>query len=218
MIQPHRDLKQLGVIVTIPPQGWFIDFVDVPPGYTNLTFYATNLPPTIQPPIQMYEQLGNEPTLTDYDQEADLTNCLIGAYPTGTDPGNSISVGPPLDMGRYFIGLYNPGTTAATVFLSATLGISSLPATTYNYTTNPATALLDDAVSLDPGLPDPGIFVSATQAIASVNVGFVVQSPRISDLTFTLVSPTGQRILLMENRGDSDHQWRGRASLFIPTS
>jgi subtilisin-like proprotein convertase family protein len=205
VIQPHRDLKGLGVIVTIPPQGWFIDFVDVPPGYTNLTFYATNLPPTVgPPPLQMYELLGNEPTLTDYDQEADLTNCIpgTGLYPTGTDPGNSISVGPPLNLGRYFIGLYNPSLNAATVFLSATLGVSLLPATTYDYTTNPATALLDDAVSLNPALPDPGIFVSATQAIASVNVGFVVLSPRISDLTFTLVSPTGQRILLMENRGD----------------
>ena len=205
VIQPHRDIKGLGVTITIPPQGWFIDFVDVPPNYTNLTFYATNLPPTIQPkPLQMYEKLGIEPTLTDYDQEADLTNCVpgTGLYPTGTDPGNSISIGPPLNMGRYFIGIYNPGTSAATVLLSATLGMSSLPATTYNYTTNPATALLDDAVSLNPSLPDPGIFVTATQAIASVNVGFVVQSPRISDLTFTLVSPTGQRILLMENRGD----------------
>jgi subtilisin-like proprotein convertase family protein len=214
IIQPHRDLKQLGVIVTIPPQGWFIDFVDVPPGYTNLTFYATNLPPTVQPPIQMYEKLGAEPTLTDYDQEADLTNCVIGAYPTGTDPGNDISAGPPLDMGRYFIGLYNPGNSPASVYISATLGISLLPATTYNYTTNPATALLDDAVSLDPGLPDPGIFVSATQAIASVNVGFVVTSPRISDLTFTLVSPTGQRILLMENRGDGTTNGAGAEFIY----
>ncbi len=45
------------------------------------------------------------------------------------------------------------------------------------------------------------IFVSATQLIESVNVGMVVDSPQISDMTFTLVSPTGQRILLMENRG-----------------
>ncbi len=35
------------MIVSVPPGGWFIDYVDVPPGYTNLTFYATNLPPTI---------------------------------------------------------------------------------------------------------------------------------------------------------------------------
>ena len=212
VIQPHRDLKSLGISITIPAGGWFIDYVDVPAGYTNLTFYATNLPPTILPPLQMYEQMGAEPTLTDYDQEADLTNCVTGAYPTGLNPGNSISVGPPLDIGRYFIGIHNPGSTAATVLLSATLGVSAQPINTFNYTTtNGVQLLLDDAVS-----NYTGIFVTATQAIASVNVGFVVQTPRISDLTFTLVSPTGQRILLMENRGDGTTN--GAGDVFVYTN
>ena len=43
VIQPHRNLKQPGVIVSVPPGGWFIDYVDVPAGYTNLTFSATNV-------------------------------------------------------------------------------------------------------------------------------------------------------------------------------
>ena len=43
LIQPHRNLKQPGIIVSVPPGGWFIDYVDVPAGYTNLTFYATNV-------------------------------------------------------------------------------------------------------------------------------------------------------------------------------
>ena len=212
VIQPHRDLKGAGITATIPPGGWFIDYMDVPAGYTNLTFYATNLPPTILPPLQMYEKLGAEPTLTYYDQEADLTNCATGTYPTGTDPGNSISIGPPLNMGRYFIGIYNPGSTAATVLLSATLGVSAQAINTFNYTTtNGVQSLLDDAVS-----NYTGIFVTATQAIASVNVGFVVQTPRISDLTFTLVSPTGQRILLMENRGDGTTN--GAGDMFVYTN
>src|SRR5665213_4019094 len=82
VIQPHRDLKQPGVIVSVPPGGWFIDYVNVPAGYTNLTFFGTNVtvPPAL-PPIRMYEKIGNDPTLTDYDQEADLTN--------GTPPGNA---------------------------------------------------------------------------------------------------------------------------------
>ena len=50
---------------------------------------------------------------------------------------------------------------------------------------------------------------TVTQLVSSVNVGLVVTSPRISDYTFTLVSPTGQRVLLMENRGGDDHQRRG---------
>ena len=146
----------------------------------------------------MFEKLGNEPTLTDYDQEADLTNCIpgTGLYPAGLDPGNLISVGPPLNQGRYFIGIHNPSATqTATVFLKATLGQGSSANDLYTYSTNAATTLLDDAVT------NASLFVPATQLVASVNVGMIVKTPRASDMTFTLVSPTGQRILLMENRG-----------------
>lgn len=214
-IQPHHDLNQPGIVVTVPPLGWFIDYVDVPPGYTNLTFAATNLPPTIQPPLQMYELYGNEPTFTNYDQLAYLTNCLAGTgvYPNGTDPGNIISVGPPLNSGRYFIGIYNPSTSqTATVFLSATLGINLSANDIYNYAdTNGTQTLLNDAVT-----SDAGVFVGATQNISSVSVGLVVATPQISDMTFTLISPTGQRILLMENRGGYDTN--GAGSLFTYTN
>jgi len=212
LIQPHRKLTGGGIIATIPPLGWFIDYVDVPAGYTNLTFAATNLPPTIQPlPLQMYEEFGAEPTLNAYDQEADLTNCITGNYPTGLDPGNTISVGPPLNVGRYFIGIYNPSSSqTATVFLGATLGLGSTVNDTYNYAnTNGTQLLLNDAVT-----SGSGVFVTATQTIASVNVGMVVTAPQISDYTFTLISPTGQRVLLMENRGGSDTNGAGSLLLY----
>jgi subtilisin-like proprotein convertase family protein len=217
LIQPHRDLTGPGIIITVPAGGWFIDYVDVPPGYTNLTFFATNLPPTAVPPIRMYEKLGNEPTLTDFDQEADLTNCIAGTYPGGTLPGNSISIGPPLDMGRYFVGLYNPGLSAATnVFLSATLGINSSASDIYNYTASSGTVLPDDAVSAS----TIAVPLTVTQLVALVNVGLVIKSPRISDYTFTLVSPTGQRVLLMENRGGSATDTNGYSAgeVFVYTN
>jgi subtilisin-like proprotein convertase family protein len=199
VIQPHRNLLGPGIIVTVPPLGWFIDYVDVAPGYTNLTFDATNLPPTIAPlPLQMYEQLNAEPTLNTYDQREDLTNCVpgTGLYPVGIDPGNDISVGPPLNDGRYFIGLYNPSSSqSATVFLSASLGLGTGASDVYTYSSSAPTTLMPDAVT------DDSVFVAATQQVASVNVGIVVKSPQIADYTFTLVSPTGQRVLLMENRG-----------------
>ncbi len=49
-----------------------------------------------------------------------------------------------------------------------------------------------------------------------MNVGLVVNSPRISDYTFTLVSPTGQRVLLMENRGGGDTN--GAGAVFVYTN
>ncbi len=191
VIQPHRDLKQPGVIVAVPPGGWFIDYVDVPAGYTNLTFFATNVTvPVAFPPIQMYEKFGNDPTLADYDQRADLTN--------GVPPGNTISIGPPLAQGQYFVGLYNPGNTEQSVFISATLGIDASVNNIYNFNSTSGQMLADDAVTAGSVITVPN---TVTQLVASVTVGMVVNSPRVSDYTFTLVSPTGERALLMENRG-----------------
>ena len=209
VIQPHRDLTGGGGIVTVPPNGWFIDYVEVPAGYTNLTFDATNVSVTmVAPPIQMYEKFGNDPTLTDYDQEADLTN--------GLPPGNSISVGPPLAQGLYFVGLYNPNpTTAQSVFIRAVLGINSSVNNVYDYTATSGQPLPDDAVSTAVN-GGSVISITATQQVASVNVGMVINSPRISDYTFTLVSPTGQRILLMENRGGGDTN--GAGAVFVYTN
>ena len=207
LITPHRDIKQPGITVTIPPGGWFVDYVTVPPGYTNLTFYATNLPPVITPALRMYEKFNAEPTLTDFDFEAGLTNDNAA----GTDPGNSISIGPPLDIGNYFVGIYNPNTSqSATVFISAVLGIDTSSRDLYTYTSSGGPQdILNDGVTTS-----QGIFVSATQLVESVNVGFVVNSPQIADMTFTLVSPTGQRILLMENRGGSTTNGAGGVFLY----
>jgi len=204
-IQPHRDLNQPGVVVSVPAGGWFVDYVDVPPGYTNLTFYGTNIDnPPVSPAIQMYEKLGNEPTLADYDQRADLVN--------GSPPGNIISVGPPLNLGRYFIGLYNPGLTDANVLLAYSLGFGSGVSDAFSYASGSSTPLLDDAVSSSV-ITVPN---TVTQLVAGVNVGIVVDSPRISDYTFTLISPTGQSVLLMENRGGTDTN--GAGAVFVYTN
>jgi subtilisin-like proprotein convertase family protein len=221
-IQPHRDLGNGTNIISVPPLGWFVDYVDVPPGYTNLVFAATNLPPTVVPPVQMYEKLGGEPDFNDYDQMALLTNCITGNYPSGTDPGNAITVGPPLNAGRYFIGLYNPSTTtAASVLLSATLGYDSAANNTFTFISGTTTPLPDDAVTgslLVSNSPITAIIVpnTVTQLISSATVGIAVQSPRISDYAFTLVSPTGQRVLLMENRGGADTN--GAGAMFVYTN
>ncbi len=109
-IQPHKDLTQHPFqTVTVPAQGWFYGYVDVPVGFTNLTLVGTNVTnPTAPQPIQMYLGTNVEPTFTSYLVRADLTN--------GVPPGNSISYGPPLQPGRYFVGLYNPSDIDAVGF------------------------------------------------------------------------------------------------------
>ena len=199
-IQPHKNFKQPGVTVTVPAGGWFIDFVDVPVGFETLNLYATNTTtPYATQPVQMYEKFGDQPTLTDFDQEQNLTNCLpnTGIFPTGKFPGNSISTGPPLPMGLYYLGLYNPSAVDQQVFISYSL--IPVPVIAYYTTNGPASTILDDAVT------DSSLLITSTQQIAAVSVGMVIDTTRLSDLAITLVNQTtGQRILLMENRGGTD--------------
>jgi len=193
-IKRHRDLLG-GSINTIPPHSMFFDFVDVPAGVTNLTMSATNVSGTVDAanPLLMVIKFGSQPTLGNADKgPVALTN--------GSPPGNSLSVGPtdvpPIQPGRYWVGITNQSNTAQDVFVIATILPANPSGTTTDFASTGSIPLLDDAVSFS----DP-IDVSSTQPIVSVNVGIRVDHPRISDLVFHLISPNGARILLMENRG-----------------
>ncbi len=186
-----------GVTTTIQPTNWFYTFIDVPNGVTNLQLFGTNIAtiPT-PPPLQMFLNTGSNPTLTNFLFEADLTNSYVPVpYPSGPNPGNEISDGPPLQPGLYFIGVFNPSAVPETVFLLAALNGPSTPPQPALFTSTNIAPILND------GVTNTSIFISNTNTIESANVGIVVQYPRISDLAFTLVGPRGQRILLMEQRG-----------------
>jgi subtilisin-like proprotein convertase family protein len=201
LVEPHQDLTG-GITNTLAGGTWFYTYIDVSAGFTNLSIFATNLPPTSTLPLQLYLDFNVQPDFTNYLEFVLLTN--------GLPPGNSISYGPPLLPGRYFVGVYNPDTASHNVELLAVLGGFASAIEPGDYTTNNRPTLRDDAVN------SSTIFVSSTQQIASLNVGFVVEHPRISDLTFTLVSPTGQRILLMENRGGTTTN--GAGDVFFTTN
>ena len=84
---------------------------------------------------------------------------------------------------------------AQTVHLRVTLGLNPNGITPVDFTSGGASNLLDDAVSYS------SIEVTNKQKVVSANVGVAIEHPRVSDLVLTLISPTGQRYLLMENRG-----------------
>lgn len=208
-IDPHVPLDGSGKTNHVDAHQWSYDFIDVPVGVTNLTIFATNLPSTSTPPIQLYVQLNAQPDTNNYDKMALLVN---GTTP---GPGNSISIGPsdvpPIQPGRYWIGIYNPDTVAHDVYLAATLAYGSA-SNTINFDSTGGTTILDDAVTYST------IFVTNTLPVASINVGIAVQHPRISDLVFHLISPDGTRVLLMENRGGTSTNGAGGNSNFATAS
>jgi subtilisin-like proprotein convertase family protein len=183
---------------TVGPQQWFYDFVDVPPGATNLTINVTNLNGApinalLVEPLFVFVQLGVQPTTNNFDKAM-----VIPIAPP--PPGNSMSIGPadvpPLEPERYWIGVFNPNPDPQTFKVS----VATLPA-------NPTSPLTDFAITGNSPLTDDAVSVSntidiaSTESIVSVNVGIRVDHPRISDLVFHLIAPDGTRYLLMENRG-----------------
>ena len=124
-------------------------------------------------------------------KSTEVTNSLGGGVTTDL---NDI---PPLLPGtEYSIRTCNLGLTPITLNLRAFFGFSQntvLPVVTTN-TVQPVN-ILDDAVT------DVFLTNDVHAIISSLDIGLLINDPRISDLAITLISPNGTRVLLFENRG-----------------
>ncbi len=179
-----------GVVATIEPNTFFFDFIDVPPNATNLTV-CVSYDPTgfIGVPVDLFVRFGDLPSQVQFDYMKVIN-----------PPGDCLSIDrtslPPLKPGRYFVGVFNPNSIAQTIRLTWTIGLDVNGVTPVPIiSTNVPAGIPEDAVT------NNTITITNDQDIVTVNVGVVLTDPRVSDLDLTLVSPTGQRILLFENRG-----------------
>ena len=196
-LEPQLDLTG-GIQASVGAFSFRYFFIDVPPDATNLTINILNNSSTPLP-LQLLIRRGALPSLTTFDKQATI-------FP----PGGSLSIGksdlPPLQPGRYFIGVYNPNNISQDFFISAQLDLDLNGVQTINYTSANTVPILDDAVTYDTldlsSLP-------ANVNVFSVNVGVAIAHPRISDLVLSLISPGGTRTLLMENRGGLDPNGAG---------
>jgi len=105
------------------------------------------------------------------------------------------SSNPPLNAGWYVVRFCNQGTDEVTVYVLARLGLDVNGVIPVRFRSSGATPILDDAVTYST------IFVTNANQIVSTEVGLRVDHPRVSDMVFHLVSPSGTRVLLCENRG-----------------
>ncbi|MCL4786145.1 MAG: S8 family serine peptidase [Verrucomicrobia bacterium] len=185
-----QNLEDDGTVRTVPPNRFTFDFIDVPVAATNLTVcVASNTEP-----VELYLRRGDFPSRTQYDH--------LAVIPPG---GGCLSVDksdlPPLRSGRYYIGVFNPSAVAQTILLTAKVDLDPNLIVPVNYRSVGNELFLDDAVSYSSiwvtNIPNP-------TRIAQIEMGLRVDHPRISDLSFHLISPRGTRVLLMENRGNTN--------------
>lgn len=168
----------------VQPGGWIYDVINVPAGATNLTVcVASNTQP-----VELYVRRGAFPTRTAYDK-------LLVVPPAGGCLTISPADLPPLTAGRYYIGVFNSSPVVQTVQITATVMIDLSSLVPTRFAGGDGMSVFDDAVT------NASLVVTNDGIVASVEVGLRVNHPRVSDLAFTLISPRGTRVLLMENRG-----------------
>ena len=172
----------------VGPMQWLYDPITVPVQATNLTAFVSNL----SGPVNLYIRRGDYPDQNNYDK-------FIVLQPTG----GSLSVTkydlPPLNAGEYVIGVYNPSpntTVNFTLEVVVGLDLTPVPPTVFQSVGNEP--LRDDAVTYSTN------HVSNQSTLTAVEVGVRIAHPRESDLAYTIISPSGTRVLLAENRGGLD--------------
>ncbi len=182
--QPEELLDGTGIRVTIQPGAWKRYTVDVPPN-------ATNLMVCVAPeggPLDVYLRFEADPTLTQYD-----------VFQRIEPPGDCVNLGrrdsPPLTTGRYHIGLFNPGTAPVVANVKVFVQRGAVANSTFTFRSSGSVNLLDDAVT------NSTIFVNQVREVADLSVGVRIDHDRVSDLVLHLISPSGTRVLLAENRG-----------------
>jgi len=188
-----------GVLLDVPPNSFAYTSADVPPEGANMTICVEN-ESDIPLPLQLYVRRGELPTLTEYDHTLPIP--IRGACLT-----IDRSSFPPLQAGRYFIGVYNPNETSQRVRIWIRIETDPQGVTPLIHRTILPTPILDDAVSYS------SIQVTNRERIIRAEVGVAIAHPRVSDLAITLISPSGKRILLFENRGGPDWADLGHVTL-----
>jgi subtilisin-like proprotein convertase family protein len=190
-IEPHvqNDLPPGGTngivlanCVTVQPNAFQYDFVDVPFNGTDVQLCISNTQP-----VQLFIRNNALPTLTAFDYSVTITNG--GCFDV------SIFDLPPLQAGTLYFGIYNPNAAAQDVCYTASLTINPVVVQPTTFTATNTPTIKDDAITYST------VTLTNNQPIASVGVGVAINYPRVSDLVLTLISPAGKRYTLFDERG-----------------
>ncbi len=181
-----------GTSLTNAPMAFRYDSIDVPVGATSLTINIGGINPPATGNLELYVRYGALPTR------------VVGGYDYSLVPvpalGGSITIDttstPPLTPGRYFIAVYNPNVSQVYYSLTYSLAYRLGVIPDITYTGNTPITLPDDAVT-----NVYSSLISSTQQVIGVQVGIRIDSPRASDYSIHVISPSGRRVLLTENRG-----------------
>jgi subtilisin-like proprotein convertase family protein len=178
-----------GLNASVLPGRFAYFYTDMPEDAVRLTIEITSITPAVPIPLELYVRRENLPSRSEYDKSA-----LIA--PPGGLMNLSTNDVPPLTMGRYYIGVFNPNGVVVNFYISIAVKRSLEAAFLGTYTpTDTPRVVQDDAWTRST------IHVPDDRLLTDVKVGIRIDHPRISDLAIDLISPQGTRVMLTEARG-----------------
>lgn len=178
------------VNVILQPGRSYMDFVDVPANATNLVVAVSG---NTQPLI-VYIRRAEPPTATLYDKKGTV-------IPPGGAVNLSIYDTPPLQPGRYFYEVFNPSAVAQDIRILVTIEYELAPPSYRQFGSLANIAIKDNAVTYASLWVTNAAGSDRCLMVNGLDVGLLINHPRVADLVITLISPSGTRAVLFENRG-----------------
>lgn len=188
LITPQLEEGEL-LNITLLPNSSAIYPINVPPNGTNLIVTVQNITPTL--PIFVALRRGEPPTFDSYDKAMTTSG-------SGGEFNLSRRDVPPLNPGRYYLGLFNRNAVSVDMQVRYVIERDTEIAADRSFGSTLSTTIADDAVR------SSTLYVPDDREIVDVKVGLRVDHPRVSDLVFHVTSPAGTRLLIAENRGGPD--------------
>ncbi len=197
--------------VTLQAGQSFVDFLNIPVYCTNLDVDIVGGLGGVPGPVPAGQGVdllagvpGLVPTSANYSLgtfDLDSSDTLLphmrisSASSANLTNGLSAAGTPALTPGRWNFRIINNTAGQLTLTIRYTLGLDLTASATELTYTNALVSLLDNYTT--------NLYVTVPQdrVIAGVDVGISIKHPRVSDLVVHLVSPSGTRVLLLENRG-----------------
>jgi hypothetical protein len=181
----YPDSPEIVEIVTIQPGAERWEYFSVPRGCTNILGQVSIVS-------------GTGPLWSEVAPASQMTNgfnqITTTAWNTATIEVNAHS-DPPPRAGLWRARLRNTGTTQLQCQLGWTLTQDTDTDPWHRFRSGGTNVLRDDALTVI------DIPVTCAGAVSSIEAGLRLEHPRLGDLEFTLVSPSGNRVALQSHRG-----------------
>lgn len=186
----QQDEELICGAVVQPEEGNFYP-VDVGRRGSELRFVITNIQPARPLLVHFRRDFPPDPA------DPDASDKVVTLPPSGGLASLGIRDEPPLQPGRYFVGVFNESLAPVEYCYSISVrqDLNDQFSKTIRSGPGDVGSLTDAARTLSQ------LFVGDTRPVADVELGLRLKHDRASDLSVHLVNPQGDRMLVVENRG-----------------